>query len=471
MERGPHRRRSIARLLEGAVVGEQVVVTGWVKTSRFSKNVSFVHVFDGSTDKTVQVVLDEALALAYKAELGVGAAVRVQGEWAASPGGEQSVEIKAHEVQIVGASDPSTYPLQKKRTTLEHLRTIAHLRSRTNLHQAVVRARDAISWHIHRYFHEHGFRWIHTPIITGSDAEGAGELFEVRAGDKPEGFFGKRTFLTVSGQLEVECFAQSHTDVYTFGPTFRAENSNTARHAAEFWMIEPEMAFADLDDVIALAEDFVRTVTQRVMADLPGDFELFDKRCPECGAYRPKEACKECGFDGPGVVASLQAALAEPFARVTFHEAVAILQQVDRAWEYPVGPHESLQAEHERYLAEEHFGRPVFITNYPREQKAFYMRVDEGGETVSATDLLVPRIGEMIGGSQREERLDMLLEQMERHQVEQEELWWYLDLRRWGSTPHGGFGLGLERMVLWMTGVQNIRDVLPFPRTPGHAEF
>lgn len=471
MERGVHRRRNIARLIEEAIVGTEVVVTGWVKTSRFSKNVSFVHVFDGSTDRTVQVVLGESLAAAHKAELGVGAAVRIRGEWVISPGGEQSVEVKAHEVEIVGSSDPSTYPLQKKRHTLEHLRTIAHLRPRTNLHQAVVRARDAISWHIHRYFHDNGFKWIHTPIITASDAEGAGELFAVSAGDKPEGFFGRKTFLTVSGQLEVECFAQSHTDVYTFGPTFRAENSNTPRHAAEFWMIEPEMAFADLDDVIAMAEDFVRTVTQRVMDDLPGDFALLDKRCLSCGGFRPRAKCKACGYEGPRLLDTLQTALEEPFARVTFDEAQAILMAADRTWEYPVGHRESLQSEHERYLAEEHFGRPVFITNYPREQKAFYMRVDEGGETVSATDLVVPRIGEMIGGSQREERLDMLIEQMERHEVSEEELWWYLDLRRWGTTPHGGFGLGLERMVLWMTGVQNIRDVLPFPRTPGHADF
>lgn len=471
MERGVHRRKSIRTLLDTAVVGNPVIVTGWVRTSRFSKNVSFVHLYDGSDSRTVQVVLSEALAAAYRAELGVGAAVRVQGEWVESPGGKQSIEIKAHEISIVGSSDPATFPLQKKRTTLEHLRSIAHIRPRSNTHQAVVRVRDSISWHIHRYFHDNGFKWIHTPIITASDAEGAGELFSVSAGDKPEGFFGKKTFLTVSGQLEVECFAQSHTDVYTFGPTFRAENSNTPRHAAEFWMIEPEMAFADLDDVIAMAEDFVRTVTQRVMADLPGDFAFFDKRCLSCGSFKNKPVCKQCGYDGPSLVQTLEAALAEPFARVTFAEAQEILMAADRKWEYPVGPKESLQAEHERYLAEVHFGRPVFITNYPREQKAFYMRVDDGGETVAATDLVVPRIGEMIGGSQREERLDMLEEQMRVHDVTDEDLWWYVDLRRWGTTPHGGFGLGLERMILWMTGMQNIRDVLPFPRTPGHAEF
>lgn len=475
MERGVHRRTSVAKLLDGAVVGNPVRVTGWVKTSRFSKNVSFVHVYDGSDSRTVQIVLDDTLAEQFKADLGVGAAVEIHGHWVQSPGGKQSIEVKADQVRIVGPSDASTFPIQKKKTSLEHLRTIAHFRSRSNLHQAVVRVRDSLSWHIHKYFHDNGFRWIHTPLITASDAEGAGELFAVTAGDRPEGFFGKKTFLTVSGQLEVECFAQSHTDVYTFGPTFRAENSNTPRHAAEFWMIEPEMAFADLDDVIAMAEEFVRTVSQAVMADLPGDFALLDNRCLACGGFRPpgKPSCKnkECDYEGPRLLETLHTALAEPFARLTFAEAQEILMAVDRKWEFPVGPDAHLQAEHERYLAEEHFGRPVFITNYPRDQKAFYMRVDDGGDTVSATDLVVPRIGEMIGGSQREERLDMLIEQMQRHNVPDDDLWWYLELRKWGTTPHGGFGLGLERMIMWMTGVQNIRDVLPFPRTPGHAEF
>jgi asparaginyl-tRNA synthetase len=450
---GTSRRTSIKNLLAGARAGEAVVATGWVKTSRFSKNVSFVHLTDGSDTQTVQVVFAQELDAELKGRLGVGAAVRVHGAWVESPGGKQALEIRAESVEVVGDSDPSTYPLQKKATSMEHLRTIAHLRSRTNTHQSVIRVRNSVSWHIHRFFQERGFQWIHTPIITGSDAEGAGEMFAVTAGDKPEGFFGKPTFLTVSGQLEVECFAQSHTDVYTFGPTFRAENSNTPRHAAEFWMIEPEMAFADLDDVIALAEDFVRTVTRRVMHDLPGDLAFFDERVQ------------------PGLIASLEAAISEPFARITFAEAQQILMAADRTWEFPVGPTASLQSEHERYLAEEHFKRPVFVTNYPRDQKAFYMRVDDGGDTVSATDLLVPRVGEMIGGSQREERLDMLLQQIERHHVPAESLWWYVDLRRWGSTPHGGFGLGLERMLMWMTGMQNIRDVIPFARTPGNADF
>jgi len=458
MAAGVTRRTPIATLLDAAVPGNEVVLTGWIRTSRFSKNVSFLHLFDGSDARTVQIVLGDDTADALKKRLGVGAAIRVHGTWVQSPGGKQAIEVKASTIDIVGDCDPSTYPLQKKRTTLEHLRTIAHLRPRTKTHQSVVRVRNALSWHIHKYFQEHGFQWIHTPLITASDAEGAGELFEVTAGDHPDGFFGKRTFLTVSGQLEVESFAQSHTDVYTFGPTFRAENSNTPRHAAEFWMIEPEIAFADLDDVIALAEDFVRTVTRRVMEQHPGDFEFFE--------FVTTKLNKE-----PSLIAQLEAAIAEPFARVTYAEAQQILVAVDRKWEFPVGPGTHLQAEHERYLAEEHFNKPVFVTNYPRDQKAFYMRLDEGEQTVAATDLLVPRVGEMLGGAQREERLEKLEQQFEFHGVPTDDLWWYLDLRRFGSTPHGGFGLGLERMLMWMTGVKNIRDVLAFPRTPGNADF
>lgn len=454
---GVHRRTPIHTLLATATAGEPVTVTGWVKTSRFSKNVSFVHLMDGSTPRTVQVVLKEDAPDALKSALGVGTSVRIIGAWVASPGGEQALEILAESVEIVGQSDPSTYPLQKKRTTLEHLRTIAHLRPRTNTLQAVFRVRNAISWNIHRFFQERGFLWIHTPIITTADAEGAGELFQVESRDlisKPGAhFFDRPAYLTVSGQLEVECFAQSHTDVYTFGPTFRAENSNTARHAAEFWMIEPEIAFGDLDDVIALAEDFVQTVARDTLAQCAEDFAFLDK------------------FIQPGLLDSLHAALAEPFARVTYTEAQAILAASGKTFDYPIGWGESLQAEHERYLAEHHFGRPVFVTDYPWQQKAFYMRLNADEKTVACTDLLVPRIGEMIGGSQREERIDVLEAQIARHGADGETLYWYRDLRRWGTTPHGGFGLGLERMVLWMTGMQNIRDVMPFPRTPGSAEF
>lgn len=453
--RGVDRRTPIAALLTQGSAGTAVSATGWVKTSRFSKNVSFVHLFDGSTPQTLQVILSPELAEAHKNDLGIGAAVRVQGTWQASPGGKQDWEVSADTIEIVGACDPSEYPLQKKATSLENLRTMAHLRPRTNTFQSVFRVRNSVSWHIHRFFQERGFQWVHTPIITASDAEGAGEMFEVRAGDEP--FFGAPTFLTVSGQLAVENFAQAFTDVYTFGPTFRSENSHTARHASEFWMIEPEIAFADLDDVIALAESFVKEVTAATMRDCADDFAFFDKRIE------------------PGVIAAVQDAISKPFARVTWHEAQKILVASGKDFEFPVGPGTHLQSEHERYLAEEYFKGPVFITNYPADQKAFYMRLDdaltEGVQTVAATDLVVPRIGEMIGGSQREERLDVLDDRLRAHHLDPEGYWWYRDLRRYGTTPHGGFGLGLERMILWMTGMKNIRDVLPFPRTPGSAEF
>ncbi|MCB9682835.1 MAG: asparagine--tRNA ligase [Alphaproteobacteria bacterium] len=455
MRAGTDRRTPIRTLLAGAADGAPVRVTGWVKTSRFSKNVSFVHLFDGSTPQTVQVILDVDQAEAFKTRLGIGAAVAITGTWKASPGGHQAFEVAAGAIEIVGDCDPSDYPIQRKATSLEHLRTLAHLRPRTNTFQSVFRVRNAASWHIHRFFQERGFMWVHTPIITASDAEGAGEMFEIVAGDPP--FFGKRTFLTVSGQLAVENFAQAFTDVYTFGPTFRAENSHTPRHAAEFWMIEPEIAFANLDDVIALAEAFVKEVTLATIADCEGDFDFFDQRIE------------------PGVKAAVIGAVEQPFHRVTWHEAQKILVGVQRDWEYPVGPGTSLQSEHERFLAEEYFKGPVFVTNYPADQKAFYMRLDDaltdGVATVSATDLLVPRIGEIIGGSQREERLDVLDDRIRAHGLEPEGYWWYRDLRRYGTTPHGGFGLGLERLLLWMTGMKNIRDVLPYPRTPGNAEF
>ncbi|MBX2797852.1 MAG: asparagine--tRNA ligase [Myxococcales bacterium] len=444
------RRVPIRRLLSEAAEGQPVVITGWVKTSRFGKNVSFVHLFDGSTPNTIQAVLPANFDAELQGQLGVGTALRVTGQWVASPGSEQALEVAVEDVQVVGAGNTPDYPLQKKRTTLEFLRTIAHLRPRSNTHQAVVRVRNSLSWQIHRFFQERGFLWIHTPVITGADAEGAGEVFPLS--NAPE-FFGRPAFLTVSGQLEVECFAQSHTDVYTFGPTFRAENSNTARHASEFWMIEPEIAFADLDDVVALAEDFVRTVAAAVLEQCSDDFAFFDR------------------FIEKGVVEAVQKAIEKPFQRVTYHEAQAILEASGREFEFPVGVGAHLQAEHERFLAEEHFEGPVFVTDYPADQKAFYMRRNDDGETVAATDLLVPRIGEMLGGSQREERHDVLVQELKRRGMSDEHLWWYLDLRKFGTTPHGGFGLGFDRMLMWITGVQNIRDVIPFPRSPGSAEF
>ncbi len=452
MAHGTRRRTPIKHLLTNAVVGNSVALNGWVKTARFSKNVSFVHVMDGSTPHTIQVILQAEDAERLKPQLGTGTAVSITGEWVASPGGKQDVEVLADQVEVVGSVTPD-YPLQKKRTSMEHLRTIAHLRSRTNTHQAVIRVRNALAWQIHKFFQDRGFQWIHTPIITPSDAEGAGELFQLSTEGSADDFFGHEAFLTVSGQLQVECFAQSHTDVYTFGPTFRAENSNTPRHAAEFWMIEPEIAFANLDDVIALATDFVQTVALGTIDQCPEDFAFFDK------------------FMLKGALADIKAAINKDFARITYTEAQEILAASGKKFEYPIGWGESLQAEHEKFLAEEHFKGPVFVTDYPTEQKAFYMRQNADGKTMAATDLLVPRVGEMIGGSQREERLDNLTAEMLRRDMDPSHLDWYLDLRRWGTTPHGGFGLGFERMLMWLTGMQNIRDVIPFPRTRGNARF
>ncbi len=453
MPAGSTRRQRICDLLNTAADQQPVTVTGWVKTSRFSKNVSFVHVFDGSTPQTIQVVLKDDADDALKKRLGVGAAVRVRGHWVPSRGGKQDWEVVADGVEIIGDSDPSKYPLQRKRTSMEHLRTIAHLRPRTNTHQAMLRVRNALSWQIHKFFQDRGFLWIHTPILATSDAEGAGEMFQVTHGADATSFFGQPMNLTVSGQLHVECFAQSHTDVYTFGPTFRAENSNTARHACEFWMIEPEIAFADLDDVIALAEEFIKEVGLATMEQCAADFDFFDR------------------FVAKGGVQEVREALAKPFARVTYTEAQEILAASGRQFDYPIGWGSSMQAEHERFLAEEHFKCPVFVTDYPTDQKAFYMRLSDDGRTVAATDLLVPRLGEIIGGSQREERLDVLQAELSRRGMDASSLWWYLELRQWGTTPHGGFGLGFERMLMWMTGISNIRDAIPFPRTPGNAAF
>ncbi|MEN0061926.1 MAG: asparagine--tRNA ligase [Myxococcota bacterium] len=448
---GPDRRISISRLLANGVEGNPVVVNGWVKTSRFSKNVSFVHLFDGSTPKTLQIVLPADADEELTKRLGVGAAVQVTGTWVASQGAEQALEVLADSIEVVGDCDPTVYPIRKsgkkqKGVSLELLRGMPHLRPRTNTLQSVFRVRNALAWHIHRFFQERGFLWIHTPIITRADAEGAGEVFPIgNAGE----FFGHPAFLTVSGQLDVESFAQSHTDVYTFGPTFRAENSNTPRHVAEFWMIEPEMAFANLDDVIALAESFIREVTVAVHEQCADDFAFFDLRIQK------------------GVVEQVKEAVSKPFARMTHREAMDVLAKSGQDFEYPVGPGADIQTEHERFLADEVVKGPVFVTDYPVEQKAFYMRLNDGGDTVAATDLLMPRLGEIIGGSQREERLDVLVAQMERRGMDPSHLDWYLDLRRFGSTPHGGFGLGFERMLMWLTGMSNIRDVIPYPRTPG----
>lgn len=446
-------QKTIAELLKNP--SGYVTLHGWVRTSRFSKRVGFIHLYDGSTPKTVQVVIPEELLPSTKGLVGTGTSVRVVGTWVESVGPEQDQEVRAERIDILGTCDATEYPIQKKETSPEFLRTQAHLRMRTAEFQSLFRVRNALSTAIHQFFQDRGFMWVHTPIITSSDCEGAGEMFEVRLPprkdehgnpERPRAFFGKPAFLTVSGQIEVETFASAFSRVYTFGPTFRAENSNTPRHAAEFWMVEPEIAFATLDDVIALAEDFVRSVTLDTI-----------QRC-----YH------DINNERSGEIAL---SVSKPFARITYREAQEILVASGRSFEYPIGYGEHLQSEHERYLAEEHFKGPVFVTDYPKTQKAFYMRLNDDGETVACTDLLVPGIGEIIGGSQREERLDKLDEQMARVGLDPAIYWWYRDLRKYGTVPHGGFGLGLERLLMWITGITNIRDAIPFPRTPGNAEF
>jgi asparaginyl-tRNA synthetase len=448
-------------------VGAAVTAHGWVKTRRDSKGVTFIQISDGSTFTDLQVVV-EAGRIPEDILVGVttGASVRVGGELVASIGAGQSVELKAREIAVVGTAEPATYPLQKKGHTMEFLREKAHLRSRSNTFGAVFRVRNALSFAIHRFFQERGFLYVHTPIVTTSDAEGIGAMFGVTTLDllnpprTPEGqidynkdFFGKRASLTVSGQLEAEIFALAFTNVYTFGPTFRAENSNTPRHLAEFWMIEPEMAFCDLDGDRALAEAFLKYVIQYVLDHCGPDLAFFNQRIDNT------------------VLATLENVAGSDFEHVTYTEAVRILERADRSWEFPVFWGADLQSEHERYLTEETFRKPVVVTDYPREIKAFYMRLNDDGNTVRAMDVLAPRIGEIIGGSQREERHDVLLDKIRAQNLPEEAYWWYLELRKYGSVPHAGFGLGLERLLMYVTGMKNIRDVIPFPRTPGDAEF
>lgn len=467
---------SVAHILQNPEIGAKVVVQGWVRTRRDSKEFSFLELNDGSCLKSVQVVADASLP-EYKSvvlELNTGAAAEVCGILAASPGKDQSVEIKAVSVQLIGSCPAEGYPLQKKRHSLEFLRTIAHLRPRTNLFGAAFRVRSAAAFAIHKFFQEHGFVYLNTPIITTSDCEGAGKMFQVstldvanpprvesgNAGgasagkvDYSQDFFGREAFLTVSGQLEAETFACALGNVYTFGPTFRAENSNTPRHLAEFWMIEPEMAFCDLKGDSELAEDFIRSVIRHVLEHCASDMEFFDQWVEK------------------GLIKSLESVVNADFARITYTEAIEALQKSGKTFEFPIHWGSDIQTEHERYLTEEYVGRPVFVMNYPKEIKAFYMRLDEGEKTVSAMDLLVPRLGEIIGGSQREEREEVLLRRIRECNLPEAAYHWYLDLRRFGSVPHAGFGLGFERLVMYVTGISNIRDVIPFPRTPGNAEF
>lgn len=450
---------------------QPVLVEGWVRTRRDSKEVSFLEINDGSSLDNLQVVLDHSQPNQENwGGITTGASVQAIGDLKPAPGGKQSVELHPHAIILVGDS-PGDFPLQKKRHGFEYLRTIAHLRVRSNTFGAVARVRNTLYFAVHRFFQSRGFIFLPAPMVTASDAEGAGEMFRVTTLDMAQvpknqdadgevdwsqDFFGKKAALTVSGQLEAEIFAQAFHDVYTFGPTFRAENSNTSRHAAEFWMIEPEIAFANLSQNLALAEDFIKYVIGETLAQCPEDLAFFDQRIEK------------------GLLEKLQHVIDSPFETLTYTEAVRLLetaQQGGKKFDYPITWGKDLQSEHERYLAEEKVGRPLFVVDYPKEIKAFYMRMNDDDKTVAAMDLLVPGVGEIIGGSQREEREDALIRRMAEMGIPNEEYWWYLELRRFGTTPHSGFGVGFERLLMYITGLSNIRDVIPFPRTPGVLSF
>lgn len=460
------KRTRIIEALGSSRAGGDLVVKGWVRTLRSGKGVTFLAVNDGSCQASLQVVAEPDLSNYEEiSSIGTGAAVAVEGALVESPASGQRYELKAKSITVIGPAD-ETFPLQKKRHTFEYLRTIAHLRPRTNTFGAVFRVRSSLAQAVHRFFEERGFLYVHTPIITSNDCEGAGELFRVTtldlarppltdAGvvDCSADFFGRPTGLTVSGQLEGELFALAFADIYTFGPTFRAENSNTPRHAAEFWMIEPEMAFADLKADALLAEEFLRFLCRHVLDRCREDLEFFNSHIDK------------------GLIARIEAVANTPFMTMDYTDAIHELQKGGKKFEYPVQWGLDLQTEHERYLTEEVVKGPVFIVNYPKEIKAFYMRLNDDGKTVAAMDLLVPKVGEIIGGSQREERLDLLDGRMSELGIDPEGLWWYRDSRRWGSCPHAGFGLGFERLIMYLTGMENIRDVIPFPRTPRHADF
>ena len=461
-------RLSVAQARQPENAGRQVLLQGWVRTRRDSKGgFSFIELNDGTCLANLQVVADGKLEN-YESEikhLSAGCSLVVEGELKTSPAKGQATEVHASRVTLVGRADPETYELQKKRHSFEYLRTIAHLRPRTNTFGAVMRVRNQICRSIHDFFQEQDFLYVQAPIITASDCEGAGEMFKVTTLDLarvPKGekgvdyskdFFERPAFLTVSGQLEAEIFACSLGKVYTFGPTFRAENSNTSRHLAEFWMVEPEMAFFELEDNMNLAEAFLKRIFGDVLAKCPDDMAFFAEHIEKT------------------TVARLEAICASEFVRLPYTEAIGLLESSGRTWDYPVSWGSDLQAEHERYLTEEKFQKPVILYDYPRTIKPFYMRVNDDGRTVRAMDVLVPGVGEIIGGSQREERLDVLEQRMTEQKLDPNTYWWYLDLRRYGTVPHSGFGLGLERAVQFITGMTNIRDVIPFPRTPGSADF
>ncbi len=445
---------------------KEISISGWIRTLRSSNVFGFIEINDGTFFKNIQVVFESENIPNYKeiSSMNVGAALNIDGVLVLTPEAKQPFEIKAVKIEVEGASTPD-YPLQKKRHSLEYLRTIAHLRPRTNTFSAVFRVRSVAAYAIHKFFNERGFVYTHTPIITASDCEGAGEMFRVTTldiynppvsdgkVDFSEDFFGKSANLTVSGQLSAETYAMAFRNVYTFGPTFRAENSNTTRHAAEFWMIEPEIAFADLDDDMRLAEDMLKFVINYVMENAAEEIAFFNS------------------FIDKGLIERLQSVVNADFGKVTYTEAIEILKKNNHNFEYPVEWGSDLQTEHERYLTEIVFKRPVFVTDYPKEIKAFYMRLNDDGKTVAAMDCLVPGIGEIIGGSQREERYDVLSQRMKELGLNEEDYWWYLDLRKYGGTKHAGFGLGFERAIMYLTGMQNIRDVTPYPRTVGNAEF
>ncbi len=461
------KRAKIKALLSSGNIDEQVLVKGWVRTRRGNKNIAFVALNDGSTIHNIQVVVEiadfseETIRL-----ITTGSCLAVEGKLVKSMGKDQDVEIIASAIEVYGTADAESYPLQKKGHSLEFLREIAHLRFRTNTFGAIMRIRHSLAYAIHKYFNDKGFYYLHTPIITGSDAEGAGEMFRVSVlnpdkmprtdegtVDYHEDFFGKETNLTVSGQLEAELGALALSEVYTFGPTFRAENSNTPRHLAEFWMIEPEMAFYDIHDDMDLAEDFLKYLIKYALDNCVDDLEFLQK-------MYDNELVKRLNF-----------VVDNKFERLGYTEAIGILEKSGKKFEFPVSWGVDLQSEHERFLVEQHFRKPVILTDYPRDIKAFYMKQNDDNKTVRAMDVLFPKIGEIIGGSQREEDFDKLRNRIKEMNIPEEEMWWYLDTRRFGSAPHSGFGLGFERLVLFVTGMANIRDVIPFPRTPKNAEF
>ncbi|MBE9062571.1 asparagine--tRNA ligase [cf. Phormidesmis sp. LEGE 11477] len=462
----------IKHILKSGQPGETLTIQGWVRTKRSAKKFTFIEVNDGSSMNGLQVIASEDIPgyETHMERVSTGASVQITGTLAESPGKGQSVELQASDIEVFGESDGETYPLQKKRHSFEFLRTIGHLRSRTNTLGAVFRVRNACAIAIHEFFWKRDFLWMHTPILTASDCEGAGEMFTVTRfnldsipqsesgkADYSQDFFGRPAYLTVSGQLEAEIMSMAFSNVYTFGPTFRAENSNTARHLAEFWMVEPEMAFCNLEGNMDLAEAFLKHVFSYVMENCADDMAFFNQRIEKT------------------VLETAENIIDNDFERVTYTDAIALLERAiknsDKTFEFPVEWGIDLQSEHERYLAEELFKKPVIVTDYPAEIKAFYMRLNDDNKTVAAMDVLAPRIGEIIGGAQREERLDVLERRITEAGLPKEDYWWYLDLRRYGTVPHAGFGLGFERLVQFMTGMSNIRDVIPFPRTPDNLDF